>query len=86
MKKKPLSKEEHENLAKDLVNCQKLLEPWMDRFYDCYPCRGKECRQMRSVLNLLSSKICDLQDNHWYKLEDEGHKSPYYGPHKNAWI
>ena len=85
--KKPLSKEEHIQLAKDLRKAQEILEPWMDTFYKTYPVNGKECRELKTVLNLLSSKICCSQDNHWYKIPygDQDHKTPYYGSGKVAW-
>jgi len=93
-RKEPLSFEEHEELAKDLKMAQQILEPWMDRFYHAYSVNGKECKHLHNVLNLLSSKICNDQDNHWYTLptdslsEDDpnrAHNSPYYGKGKVAW-
>ena len=90
MKKKvPLTKEDHLKLAKDLRKAQEILEPWVDRFYDAYSVRGKEVGQLLLVLRFLSSKICCVQDNHWYQIphsQNEGHNTPYYGSGKKGWI
>lgn len=88
-KKFPLDKEEHLELARDLRKAQEILEPWMQRFNHAYSVNGKEVKELWKVLNLLSSKICDTQDNHWYRLEEakeDGHISPYYGKGKVGWI
>ncbi len=88
-KKEPLDLMEHKELAKDLRKAQEVLEPWMERFYHAYSVNGKECKEIKKALNLLSSKICCTQDNHWYALEEsktEGNNTPYYGSGKCAWI
>ncbi len=92
--KVPLDIEEHIELASDLRKCQEILEPWMDRFSYAYSSKSKERQQIWTVLNLLSSKICHLQDNHFHNIHDIrfekdpyfGMKSPYYGSGKVAWI
>ena len=84
--KEPLDHEEHRELASDLRKAQEILEPWMNRFNNAYSVNGKEVAELRRVLNLLSSKICNTQDNHYYKLPDDGHRSPYYGEGKCAWM
>jgi hypothetical protein len=86
MKKIPFTLEEHESLANDLLKAQKLLEPWMDKFYTAYSVNGNECKDLHNVLKLLSNKICDHQDKAWYALKNNGHKSPYYGLGKTGWI
>ena len=82
--KKPLSKEEHFSLAKDLRNAQECLEKWSERFYNAYSVNGKEVKELHKVLHLLSCTICDTQDNHFY-LNVENEKTPYYGDGKIAW-
>ena len=91
MKKKlqPLSSEEHKHVAKDLRKAQEILEPMMEKIYKSYGVNSKESKQLHTVLNLLSSKMCASLDNRWYQLsriEIEGHSSPYYGSGKVAWI
>jgi hypothetical protein len=86
MKKIPLTKEEHEKLAEDLRKSQEILEPWMDRFFQAYSVKSRECKDLHYVLNLLSSKICDHQDDHWYRLGNDTNDSPYYGKGKSAWL
>jgi hypothetical protein len=88
-RKFPLDKEEHVELAADLRAAQKILEPWVQRFYHAYPVNGKEVKELIKTLNLLSSKICSTQDSHWYSLKEtevDGHNCPYYGKGKSAWI
>ena len=87
--KEKLNCDEHFDLAKDLQKATKILEPWMQRFYDAYPVNGKECRELKKALRLLSSTICCTQDNHFFKLDAEERqetKSPYYGNGKIAYI
>ena len=87
-KKVPLDLEEHEEFAAALREAQKLLEPWVERFHHAYSVNGKEVKELRQVLRLLSSTICCTQDNHWYAITDkgQGHNCPYYGKGKVAWI
>jgi len=90
MKKKvPLSIQEHEELALDLAKAQKILEPWVDRFYKAYSVNGREVAELKKTLNLISSKTPCLQDDHWYHLPEEQKKSnssPYYGIGRIAWM
>jgi hypothetical protein len=86
-RKEPLSFEDHEELADDLRKAQEILERWVQRFNYAYSVNGREVKELKMVLNLLSSKICCTQDD-WYQqlpeLEDD-QKSPYYGNGKKAW-
>ncbi len=94
-KKFLLDLDEHAELANDLRIAQNILEPWVERFYKAYSVNGNEVKQLKTVLNLLSSKICDTQDNYWYEQLCENEKklvgtehstSPYYGKGKIAWL
>lgn len=85
-RKEPLDKDEHFELASDLRNAQEILEPWVNRFNNAYSVNGKEVAELKKVLNLLSCKICNTQDNHYYKLPGNQHDSPYYGEGKCAWL
>lgn len=87
-KKKPLTKQEHLECAKALRDAQKLLEPYMERFWEAYPVKDKRCKDLRTVLNILSSKLCCDLDTDWYNLpetNEDGHNTPYYGSGKIAW-
>lgn len=83
-KKIPLTIDEHLKLAKDLRAAQEILQPWLDRFYKAYSVNGKEVNQLWRVLNLLSSQICNTQDDQWFRITDK--KTPYYGNGKRAYI
>lgn len=88
-KKEKLSCDEHFNFAADLEKATRILGPWMQRFFDAYPVNGKECRELKNALRLLSSTICCTQDNHFFKLSEEERqdaKTPYYGKGKIAYI
>lgn len=85
-RKEPLDRDEHIEFAKDLRKAQEILEPWANRLNNAYSVNGKEVAQLKTVLNLLSSKICNTQDTHYCRLANEGHPSPYYGDGKCAWI
>lgn len=84
-----LDANEHEEFALALREAQKLLEPWVQRFYHAYPVNGKEVKELLKTLRLISSTICSTQDNHWYSsigCEVDKRKNPYYGQGKIAWI
>jgi len=85
--KKPLTKEEHEVLAKDLRKAQEILEPYMQKLYDAYGVNSLPSKQLKKTLNLLSSKLCcSLEDRWFYVKNKEDNSSPYYGYGKKAWI
>ena len=87
--KKKLTCDEHFDLANDLQKVTQILDPWMQRFYDAYHVNGKECRELKNALRLLSSTICCTQDNHFFKLDEKERqeaKTPYYGNGKIAYI
>ena len=87
-RKNPLSKKEHLELALKMREAQKILEPYMDRFYEAYPVKDKRCRILRSILHMLSSTLCNELDNDWYNLpesNEDGHNTPYYGSGKISW-
>lgn len=95
MKKlKPLTLEEHKALALDMRKAQEIMEPWLQRLWEAYGVKSKDASQLFQVLNLLSSKMCCQLDNRYYQTpitekehaEFLGHKSPYYGNGKVAYI
>jgi uncharacterized protein YbaR (Trm112 family) len=85
----PLTREEHKQFAKDMRVAQELIEPWLERTWKGKGVKSKQARLVFQVLNILSSKLCNELDNDWYEIRDgigEGHKSPYYGSGKCAYI
>lgn len=94
-KLKPLTFEEHENLAKDLRLAQEILEPWLEKLWKAYGVKHINGKNMWNILNLLSSKICNTLSTEWYKIPTKdleagdpnlGHNCPYYGDGKSAYF